>query len=307
MNRYSKTERVGVNAVERIVVGDLSWIFREQPILDFGIDAQVELVIDGNPTGKLIGLQIKTGPGNFRQTSEGLVYYGEPAHLDYWLGHSLPVILIAHLPESDESFWVQVTVQAVSLTAKAWRIVIPNTNKFGKETKDRLTSVYEGTPAQQRLRKLSLDLPLMRHIKNGNRVSVELEDWINKSLGRTSVSVFIDDEQDEEHSQKWPTYFTGYGMKELADALFPWAEASIDEDFYDLNDELGGGLDEERSWAADEDNDIREAGEDREEFVVRPYAESGGEVEMYRFKLDLNHVGEAFLALSDYADGGSRL
>lgn len=298
---------MGVNAVERIVVGDLSWIFREQPILDFGIDAQVELVIDGNPTGKLIGLQIKTGPGNFRQTSEGLVYYGEPAHLDYWLGHSLPVILIAHLPESDESFWVQVTVQAVSLTAKAWRIVIPNTNKFGKETKDRLTSVYEGTPAQQRLRKLSLDLPLMRHIKNGNRVSVELEDWINKSLGRTSVSVFIDDEQDEEHSQKWPTYFTGYGMKELADALFPWAEASIDEDFYDLNDELGGGLDEERSWAADEDNDIREAGEDREEFVVRPYAESGGEVEMYRFKLDLNHVGEAFLALSDYADGGSRL
>lgn len=71
-------DRVGVNAVERIVVGDLGWIFREQPILDFGIDAQVELVEDGDPTGKLIGLQIKTGLGNFRETSEGLVYYGEP-------------------------------------------------------------------------------------------------------------------------------------------------------------------------------------------------------------------------------------
>jgi len=297
---------VGVNAVERIVVGDLGWIFREQPILDFGIDAQVELAEDGNPTGKLIGLQIKTGPGNFRETSGGLIYYGQPAHLDYWLGHSLPVILVAHLPESDESFWVHVTAQAVTHTKNAWRIVIPSANRLGRETKDALTSVYEGTPTQQRLRKLSLDLPLMRHIKNGNKVSVELEDWINKSLGRTSVSVFIDDEQDEEHSQKWTTYFTGYGMKDLAEAFFPWAQAGIDEDFYDMHDELGGRLDEQLSAAADEDNDIREPGEDREEFAVRPYAESSGEIEMYRFRLELNHVGEAFLVVSDYIDGSAR-
>jgi hypothetical protein len=45
--KYSKTERVGVNAVERIVINDLGGIFREQPILDFGIDAQAELVEDG--------------------------------------------------------------------------------------------------------------------------------------------------------------------------------------------------------------------------------------------------------------------
>src|SRR5580704_14435654 len=103
MTKYSKTERVGVNAVERIVINDLGWIFREQPILDFGIDAQAELVEDG-PTGKLIGLQIKSGLGNFSETSDGLVYYGDLDHLDYWLSHSLPVILVAHLPESDETF-----------------------------------------------------------------------------------------------------------------------------------------------------------------------------------------------------------
>jgi hypothetical protein len=306
MTRYSKTERVGVNAVERIVIDDLGWIFREQPILDFGIDAQIELVEDGSPSGKLIGLQIKTGLGNFRETSEGLVYYGEPAHLDYWLGHSLPVLLVAHLPESDDSFWVHVTAQTVTHTKKAWRILVPNSNRLGRETKDALMLVYEGTPAQQRFRKLSLDLPLMRHIKGRNKVSVELEDWINKSLGRTSVSVFIDDEQDEEHSQKWMTYFTGYGMKELAEAFFPWAEASIDEDFYEMHDELGGELDEQHSLSADEDHDIREPGEDREEFALRPYAEMGGEVEMYRFRLELNHVGEAFLVLSDYIDGSAR-
>jgi hypothetical protein len=39
---------VGINAVERIVVGDLGWIFREQPILDFRIDAQVDWLKTAN-------------------------------------------------------------------------------------------------------------------------------------------------------------------------------------------------------------------------------------------------------------------
>jgi hypothetical protein len=301
MTKYSKTERVGVNAVERIVINDLGWIFREQPILDFGIDAQAELVEDG-PTGKLIGLQIKSGLGNFSETSDGLVYYGDLDHLDYWLSHSLPVILVAHLPESDETFWVHVTAQAIKRTKRGWRILVSKANRFGLETKGALTSVFEGTPAQQRFRKLSLDLPLMRHIKNGNKVSVELEDWINKSLGRTTVSVFVDDEQAEEHSQRWTTYFTGYDMKQLAEAFFPWAEASLDQDFYEQNEELSGGLDVELSLAADEDNNIREPGEDREESAVRPYSEAGGEVELYRLKLEVNDLGEAFLVLSDYLE-----
>jgi hypothetical protein len=199
MTKYSRTERVGVNAVERIVVAELGWIFREQPILDFGIDAQVELVEDG-PTGKLVGLQIKSGEGNFRKTPEGLVYYGDLRHLNYWLGHSLPVILVAHLPKSDETFWVQVTAQAAKRTRKAWRIVVPKAKRFGLATKDELTAVYEGTPAQQRFRRLSFDSPLMRHIKGGNKVSVQLEDWINKSLGRTTISVFVDDERRLRHS-----------------------------------------------------------------------------------------------------------
>ena len=303
MTRYSKTERAGVNAVEQIIINDLGWIFREQPILDFGIDAQVELV-EGEPTGKLIGLQIKSGAGNFRQTSDGLTYYGDLTHLAYWLGHSLPVVLVAHLPESDETFWVQVTEQAVKRTKKRWRILVPKANRLALDAKGALTSVYDGTPAQQRFRKLSLDLPLIQHIKGGNKVSVELEDWINKSLGRTTVSVFIDDEQDEQHSQPWMTYFIGYNMKQLAEAFFPWAEASIDEDFYEQNDELSGGLDA-GSFAGDLDNNIREPGDDRDEVAVRPYAESGGEVELYRLKLELNDLGEAFLVLSDYIDGAA--
>jgi len=34
----------------------------------------------------------------------------------------------------------------------------------------------------------------MRHVQSGKKVSVELENWINKSLGRSSVTIFISDE-----------------------------------------------------------------------------------------------------------------
>jgi hypothetical protein len=43
--------------------------FRPQPTADVGIDAQAEVVLDGLPSGWLLGLQIKTGPS----------WLGEPA------------------------------------------------------------------------------------------------------------------------------------------------------------------------------------------------------------------------------------
>src|SRR5437762_2179036 len=98
MPRYSPTDRIGVNAAEQRVVTQLGWIFREQPIVDMGIDAHIESVEDGNPSGRLIAAQIKSGSSQFKNKNDSLVYYGDLAHLNYWLKHSLPVIIIAHVP-----------------------------------------------------------------------------------------------------------------------------------------------------------------------------------------------------------------
>lgn len=308
MPRYSKTERIGVNAVERIVIDELGWIFREQPIVDLGIDAHMEFTAGGDqPTGQLVALQIKTGSSHFRATRDAYVYRGKLKHLDYWLGHSLPVVLIAHLPATGETLWIQVTAQAITRTAKAWRIAIPKKNKLAREAGDELAKVFEGTPAQQRLRKLSIELPLMRHIKDGNKVSIELEEWVNKSLGRTTIRVFVDDERDEMHSDDGLTYFTGYGIKDLAEAIFSWATASTDEDFYEIYSEL----EDSSSWWRDSGPDMDDyEGElvparDADSYI-RPYADrGGGEVQVYRLKLELNDIGEAFLVISDHIDGKS--
>ena len=48
-SRYSSIEREGVNAVESVFI-KFGWIFREQTIVDVGIDAQVEVCENGKPS-----------------------------------------------------------------------------------------------------------------------------------------------------------------------------------------------------------------------------------------------------------------
>lgn len=302
MARYTSTERVGVNEVERIIVKELGWIFREQPIVDMGIDAHMELVLEGKPAGQLVGLQIKAGPSHFQKTSDGYTYYGDLTHLDYWLNHSLPVVLVGHVPENGETLWVQVTADAVTRTKKGWRIAIPSKNKLNAEAGNELAKVFDGTPAQQRYRRLTIDLPLMRHIEKGHKVSIELEDWINKSLGRTSIRVFLDDEPSEEHSDENTTYFIGYSIKRLAEALFPWATAGIDEYFYETNYEFEDSSCESDSW--EKEDEFQPAADPSDSLY--PYSQVGGEVELYRLTLELNELGESFLAVSDFIDGKTK-
>jgi len=303
MGRFDPTEQIGVNAVQSIVLSKLGWIFREQPVIDMGIDGQIELVEHGNPTGKLIAVQIKTGPSHAKETDVAYVFRGKLAHLDYWTNHSLPVILVLHLPNSEETFWVQVNAERVTRTGQSWTIAIPKCNRLGEATAGALTAVFDGTPAQQRMRKLAIDEPLMRHIKGGGKVSVELEDWINKSLGRSPVQVFIYDEDGKETlQQEWGVAYTRYTPKSLAEALFPWAVAYIDEDFYEDNqDEEDPGMTLTR--AIDIDNGFYPPQRDPEN--VYPYTNSSGEVDYYRLQLFLNPLGEAFLLMSEYAANGA--
>lgn len=297
MPRFSPTERIGVSAVDNIVSSELRWIFREQPIADMGIDAHVERV-DDQPTGKLIALQIKTGVSHFKMKADRLIYYGNLEHLNYWTSHALPVVLVAHLPEKKETYWVHITESAVTRTPKRWKIEILKANKFGERTKDALSNTFEGSDADQRMRKLFIDLPLMRHIQKGGKVSLELERWVNKSLGRSPVRVFIhDDNGDEILSQDWFVHYLGYGIKELAEALFPWASASVDQDFYDQHYDIDDGNSWEGAISANEDN-----GHFDSTYLdgVYPYKEMAGEVEAYRLEMKLNELGTSFLVVADY-------
>lgn len=299
MSRYNATEQAGVHTVGAITAKELRWIFREQPVADMGIDAHIELVKD-NPTGKLLGVQIKTGKGNFHETKDTYIYYGDDVHLDYWINHALPVVLVAHIPETGETLWVLVNEKTVERTKKGWKIAIPKTAKFGADASDELEKAFEGSPRDQKLRQLAIHEPLMRHIQVGKKVSVDIDEWVNKSLGRSTLTVFVyDDHGKATEEMEWMVWYTGYSIPEVVEKSFPWFDAEIDEEFYE------GNMDEE----AVEDHRARaayyqsvtpaEPGEDRDEYRIYPYTENG-ETANYRLAFSLNDLGEAYLTVADY-------
>ena len=138
MSRYSSTESIGIAAIQMIVARDLKWIFREQPIADFGIDAMIEVVLNGNPTRCLIAAQIKTGSGNFNVKEKELTYYVTEIHRNYWLHGNNPAILIAHLPETESTYWVSLEERNFTKTDKRWKVTIPRKQKFGAMSERRL-------------------------------------------------------------------------------------------------------------------------------------------------------------------------
>ena len=94
MQDSNQTDRQGINLTEQRIL-DLGLIFREQPISDFGIDAQFELKVAGKATGRLIAAQVKPGSSQFdKETEGGFWHYLSDLHRDLWINHSLPVVIV---------------------------------------------------------------------------------------------------------------------------------------------------------------------------------------------------------------------
>lgn len=142
--RYTSGQlaRIGVLGVGQIITEELGWIFREQPVEDYGIDAHIELCLDGKPTGQLIAAQIKCGDSWFaRQNQEGYRFTDEIRHLDYWLSHSLPVILILYNHHTHTAVWTPVEKSRVAIHDKTWSITVPANQVLNRQAKDKLQAL----------------------------------------------------------------------------------------------------------------------------------------------------------------------
>ncbi|MGJ8684530.1 MAG: DUF4365 domain-containing protein [Nonlabens sp.] len=139
--RYNKIERIGVNAAESIFINDFDWIFRVQDAVDVGIDAFVEQSVNGDPKGKFIALQIKSGKGNFHVSKNSLTYYISNIHYNYWLNFDIPVIIIAHLPENKKTYWQEISKVKIEKIKKSWKLVIPYENLLNYKSKSVLTKL----------------------------------------------------------------------------------------------------------------------------------------------------------------------
>jgi tetratricopeptide (TPR) repeat protein len=85
-------------------------VFREQDTSDFGVDAQVETKRDGHTTGRLVGLQIKTGLSWFEEPYEdGWVFRPKRRHISYWLNHSLPIYVLLVNLGTEGIYWQEIS------------------------------------------------------------------------------------------------------------------------------------------------------------------------------------------------------
>ena len=141
MNRFNQTEIIGVNAIERIFIAELNWLFRMQPLVDVGIDAMIEAVMENLPTGKFIGAQIKSGKSNFHSTEKSWTYYASDIHYNYWTNCNIPVILIGYILEEETAYWIHLIPENFIRTKRRWKIDIPKKQKLNSFSQKRLMNL----------------------------------------------------------------------------------------------------------------------------------------------------------------------
>lgn len=134
----SRKGEEGITLVKRIVEKEMNWIFRKNhQEHDFGIDAFIDIIQESNQlTGKSVALQIKTGPSYFSEPcSGGWVYRDNIEHLNYYLNHDIPVLILLVNDQDEKVYW---NICIASKTEKAganWKIIISSANEFNLSAK----------------------------------------------------------------------------------------------------------------------------------------------------------------------------
>lgn len=281
------TDRAGVYTVG-LLVEKMQWIYREQTVEDYGIDAHVEVVDGEDVTGRVLALQIKSGPSHFADTGDGRGwwFYPDKDDLDYWLSHSLPVIVVRADPPQGLAQWQSVSRATIELGPRGGRrVLIPADQQFDEKAKTKLTELADGDPYELRLRQLRLALPWMQLLADGERILVEIAEWVNKTSGRGSIQLVSTDEAGD-HRENIGSWGVALGHRSYADAippLFPWANVILHADTYDW-------LDEELPFGT-------------EDGALRPYANGAGEVDFWRLELTLNDLAVAYLKVDEFGNG----
>lgn len=241
--KFDPTERIGVNAVERIVTKDFSWIWREQDVSDFGVDGQIEAVDpSGRPTGQLFAVQVKSGPSYFRGSGETIPFYVDEVHLKYWNQHSLPVILVLHNPEDGQTVWQWADLKTARATSGSWSIDIPRTKFFDAGTRAELEDQVWSDDSVGLRRRFAFDRQLMKEFQDRDAF-VTIDKWVNKSLRYRGIEVRFDDPHKELPDHEIPIMATWhYEIPDLMLHFLPWLEYDYYEEPEDVAGEVEGHL-----------------------------------------------------------------
>ncbi|RVK29520.1 DUF4365 domain-containing protein [Sinorhizobium meliloti] len=146
----------GETAVD-LAVSKMGFIFRGQTSADYGVDATIEVTLTTDAgkrvaTGRLIAVQVKQGDSVVRRTRYGYTLYCSRSHANYWLRHSLPVIVVYSHPKTERLFWTHITETSLRRTPKGFAIDFDDTSELtlASEELRKLAESGESAPTDQR-------------------------------------------------------------------------------------------------------------------------------------------------------------
>lgn len=136
----------GETAVD-LAVSKMGFIFRDQTSADYGVDATIEVTRTTDTgkrvaTGRLIAVQVKSGDCAVRRTRYGYTLYCSRSHANYWLRHSLPVIVVYSHPKTERLFWTHITETSLRQTPKGFAIDFDDASELTVASED-LTKIAE--------------------------------------------------------------------------------------------------------------------------------------------------------------------
>ncbi|MGY1793074.1 DUF4365 domain-containing protein [Geodermatophilus sp. SYSU D00525] len=150
--RATQSDQTG-NIGETEVTGKferLGWGVAPNPRHDVGTDlwlmARDSRLYD---LGLVVGAQVKTGPSFFAETerdASGTVIGwwfrdADRKHVDAWLAHGLPHLIVLHDLDTQTSYWAHVSAEAVLSTGKGAKVLVPAANTVDDAHRDDLLRV----------------------------------------------------------------------------------------------------------------------------------------------------------------------
>ncbi len=301
------TERIGVHHCAEIAE-DNNWLFREQPVNDVGIDAHMEYIESSGRPKQLLAVQIKSGTSWFKEEKDGAVIFRniDERQYNYWTSNSLPCIVVLYNPDDKTCIWQKLTTETIERTSnekgKGFFVRVPRTQVFLDGLANDLLLSFTNLPEYvTNYNFLLSQIEFMRIIQNGGIVKLHSQEWVNKSSGKGDTELIVDDGKSIT-KYSYPYWFPYTLYTDVFPKLFPWADFSADEDFYEENDR--------DTWLQyccyydEEDGEWLNVGDTFEEFrrKLNPIRSIDiiGEVAEYMLVLSLNELGKSFLTVNEF-------
>lgn len=172
----------GLNAVEKVINNNFGWIFRNQPILDVGLDATIETISEGETDNGQFAVQIKSGYSWFKEkTDTGIIFRCNFEHLDYWLNNLLPVFIFIHHPDGI-IYWQIINEKNIIRLEKLWKIEIPFTNTLSLDNKEVIHSLCHFKGSSKDYSELSV-----RDLSHGFSKRYALDILLNNKLSNGEI------------------------------------------------------------------------------------------------------------------------